>query len=71
MALEKVYSEPTISDLILRFKDHQINLEPGFQRLSVWTETDRIRLMQSIAAGYPIPSIFYTSAYTMVAPCTT
>lgn len=58
MALEKVYSEPTISDLILRFKDHQINLEPGFQRRSVWTETDRIRLMQSIVAGYPIPSIF-------------
>jgi hypothetical protein len=58
MALENVYSEPTISDLVLRFKDHQINLEPGFQRKSVWTTSDRMRLIQSILAGYPIPSIF-------------
>jgi hypothetical protein len=58
MALENVYSEPTISDLSLRFKDRQINLEPGFQRRSVWTRSDRVRLIQSILAGYPIPSIF-------------
>jgi hypothetical protein len=58
MALENVYSEPTISDLVLRFKDQQINLEPGFQRRSVWTLSDRVRLIQSIIAGYPIPSIF-------------
>ena len=49
MALENVYSEPTISDLVLRFKDHQINLEPGFQRKSVWTTSDRMRLIQSIS----------------------
>lgn len=58
MALENIYSEPTISDLVLRFKNRQINLEPGFQRKSVWTITDRTRLIQSILAGYPIPSIF-------------
>ena len=58
MALENVYSEPTISDLVLRFKDHQINLEPGFQRRSVWTVSDRVRFVQSILAGYPSPSIF-------------
>jgi hypothetical protein len=58
MALENVYSEPTISDLVLRFKNHQINLNPGFQRRSVWSIPDRARLIQSILAGYPIPSIF-------------
>ena len=58
MALDNVYSEPTISDLVLRFKDRQVNLEPGFQRRSVWTVSDRVRLIQSILAGYPIPSIF-------------
>src|SRR5262245_48205797 len=58
MALDNAYSEPTISDLILRFENHQINLEPGFQRRSVWTPADRTRLIQSILAGYPIPSIF-------------
>ena len=58
MPIENVYSEPTISDLVLRFKNQQINVEPGFQRRSVWTVTDRVRLIQSILGGYPIPSIF-------------
>ena len=40
------------------FKHHQINLEPGFQRKSVWSPSDRSRLIQSIVAGYPMPSIF-------------
>ncbi len=58
MSLENVYSEPTVSDLILRFRNRQINLDPGFQRRSVWTTVDRRRLIQSVLAGYPIPSIF-------------
>lgn len=58
MPLSTVYSEPTINQLMLMFKNHQINLEPGFQRRSVWSPSDRIRLMQSIMAGYPVPSIF-------------
>jgi 5-methylcytosine-specific restriction endonuclease McrA len=40
------------------FRNHQINLEPGFQRQSVWTLNDRRRLIQSIVAGYPLPSVF-------------
>jgi hypothetical protein len=39
-------------------KNRQINLEPGFQRQSVWTLNDRRRLVQSIFGGYPLPSIF-------------
>src|SRR5262249_1415062 len=31
---------------------------PGFQRKSVWTLSDRRRLIQSIFDGYPLPSIF-------------
>ena len=58
MTLNTVYSEPTINQLMLMFKNHQINLEPGFQRRSVWNPSDRIRLMQSVMAGYPVPSIF-------------
>ena len=48
----------TIHDLLLLFKHFQINLNPGFQRNSVWTLTDRRRLVQSILARYPLPSIF-------------
>jgi hypothetical protein len=40
------------------FRENQINLNPGFQRRSVWSSLDRRRLIQSIVSGYPLPSIF-------------
>lgn len=58
MALRPTFSEYSIDQFTLMFKNHQINLEPGFQRKSVWTENDRRRLIQSVTAGYPVPSIF-------------
>jgi len=39
--------------------DHgHLNLEPGFQRQSVWTERDRANLIDSILRNYPLPAIF-------------
>lgn len=35
-----------------------MNLEPGFQRRSVWSNLDRRRLIQSILSNYPVPCIF-------------
>ena len=58
MALTPTFSEYSISQFVLMFRDRQINLEPGFQRKSVWTLNDRRRLIQSVVAGYPVPSIF-------------
>ena len=58
MSLHSSYGERTINELILMFKSRQINLEPGFQRNSVWTKTDRRRLIQSVIGQYPLPSIF-------------
>jgi Protein of unknown function DUF262/HNH endonuclease len=58
MPLNPVFGEHTIDQLSLMFKHRQINLEPGFQRRSVWTAGDRRRLVQSIFAGYPLPSVF-------------
>jgi hypothetical protein len=52
------FGHHTVDQLVLMFKDGQINLEPGFQRNSVWTIGDRRRLVQSIVAGYPVPSVF-------------
>jgi len=40
------------------FGHRQLNLEPGFQRRSVWGSSDRRRLVQSILSRYPLPSIF-------------
>lgn len=58
MPLQSDFGERTINELMLMFRSKQINLEPGFQRKSVWTETDRKRLIQSIASSYPVPCIF-------------
>lgn len=58
MPLQPTFGEHTINELSLMFRSRQINLEPGFQRKSVWTSADRHRLIQSIFSGYPLPSIF-------------
>jgi len=52
-ALMPTFGERTIDDLQLMFCHRQINLDPGFQRKSVWSWNDRRRLVQSILSGYP------------------
>src|SRR5665213_1216313 len=52
------FSSKTISDLINLQEKGQLNLEPAFQRDSVWNKGDRRKLIQSLLDGYPIPSIF-------------
>lgn len=56
--LQTSFSERTIDELKLWFRSNRINLEPGFQRRSVWSASDRRRLIQSIISKYPVPSIF-------------
>lgn len=58
MSIQPVFGEHTINELSLMFRSHQINLDPGFQRKSVWTPNDRRRLIQSIVANYPVPNVF-------------
>src|SRR5437773_10976343 len=52
------FDEQTIDTLLLWFRDGKINLDPGFQRRSVWSPRDRRRLIQSILSHYPLPSVF-------------
>ena len=58
MAIQTDYSKRTINEMVLHFQHGQINLEPGFQRKSVWSLPDRRRLIQSIVSEYPLPNIF-------------
>lgn len=58
MELRSDFGERTINELCLMFRNGQINLEPGFQRQSVWTLRDRRHLIHSILSSYPIPCIF-------------
>lgn len=57
-SLEFDYGDKTIQEYVLLFKNRQLNLAPGFQRDSVWTLSDRKKLIESILQNYPIPSIF-------------
>lgn len=58
MALDTDYGKRTINEMVLLFRNKQINLDPGFQRKSVWSQLDRYRLIQSIVSEYPLPNIF-------------
>jgi len=58
LGLNTDYGKRTINEMVLLFKNGQINLEPGFQRKSVWSSSDRQRLIQSIVADYPLPNLF-------------
>ena len=48
----------SILDLQNLFDRGHLNLEPGFQRQSVWNERDRAKLIDSILKNYPLPAIF-------------
>ena len=58
MELASDFGKRTVNELCLMFRNKQINLEPGFQRQSVWSWSDRRRLIQSMASAYPVPCIF-------------
>lgn len=47
-----------IAELVSHYKQGTLNLEPGFQRDSVWKERDRAKLIDSIVRNYPLPAIF-------------
>lgn len=39
-------------------RKNRLNLSPGFQRQSVWTDRDKSRFIESMLDGYPVPSIY-------------
>lgn len=49
----------TVTDIVNLYKDGLLNLEPGFQRQSVWAERDRAKLMDSILRNFPLPAVFF------------
>ncbi|MFO7535275.1 MAG: DUF262 domain-containing protein [Kiritimatiellia bacterium] len=57
-SLDFDYGDKTINEFVLLFNNGQLNLEPGFQRDSVWSGSDRQKLIESILQKYPIPSVF-------------
>jgi hypothetical protein len=48
----------SVNDLLEWFDNKQLELNPKFQRRSVWTDTARSYLMDTIVRGLPIPKVF-------------
>ncbi|MCP5116146.1 MAG: DUF262 domain-containing protein [bacterium] len=61
-SLQYEYDSKTILEIQGLWEHGYLNLEPGFQRQSVWSKSDRKKLIESLLEGYPIPSIFFTGA---------
>jgi hypothetical protein len=57
-SLDFDFGDKTINEFVLLFNNGQLNLEPGFQRDSVWSMSDRQKLIESLFQNYPIPSVF-------------
>src|SRR5262245_54760326 len=53
-----VPNQMSVQDIINHYEKGQIDLNPGFQRASVWRDIDRNKLIDSILRNYPLPSIF-------------
>ncbi len=58
MALRFEYGAMSIQALVNHYERKQLNLEPGFQRRSVWSLSDRKKLIESVWQNCPLPSIF-------------
>src|SRR3954469_8399859 len=48
----------SILDIQNLYANRHLELEPGFQRQSVWIERDRAKLIDSVLRNYPLPAIF-------------
>lgn len=48
----------SIGELVNLYKDGDLEINPAFQRFFRWTDAQKVRLIESILLGIPIPSIF-------------
>ena len=53
------FAPTTIQNIVNLYDNGHLNLSPGFQRDSVWSERDRQKLIESILRKYPIPAVFF------------
>ncbi|MEG3150734.1 DUF262 domain-containing protein [Sphingomonas sp. ZT3P38] len=51
-------TRPTITDIVSNFKNKQYFVDNSFQRRLVWTEKQKVRLIESVLLGFPMPEIY-------------
>ena len=52
MELQTEYGKRTINEMVLLYRNGQINLDPGFQRKSVWSLMDRRRKNKGVRSTH-------------------
>ena len=48
----------SIGELVNLYRDGDLEINPAFQRFFRWSEAQKVRLIESILLGIPLPSIF-------------
>lgn len=48
----------SIGELVNLYKDGDLEINPAFQRFFRWSQNQKVRLIESILLGIPLPSIF-------------
>lgn len=51
-------TRPPVSELVSGLKQGDIFVDDSFQRRLVWTEKQKVRLIDTILSGYPMPEIY-------------
>lgn len=60
----------TVDELKGLWEQRKLNLEPAFQRESVWKLRQRRKLIKSLYEGCPVPSVFLYSNFDAEKICT-
>jgi hypothetical protein len=48
----------SVGEIISMYENHEISIDPEFQRLFRWSITQKSRLFESLLLGIPLPSLF-------------
>jgi 5-methylcytosine-specific restriction endonuclease McrA len=54
----KQHASFSVKHLLDLYQQEKLNLEPGFQRESVWTKKDQLALIDTILRQLPLPNLF-------------
>lgn len=51
-------TRPTVSNIVEQYRAKDMFVDNSFQRRLVWTEKQKVRLIETILIGYPMPEIY-------------
>lgn len=58
MKFKKIHKSLSVAEMLDMHTKGKLNLNPGFQRSSVWTDKEKKLLIDTIFRGMPLPNIF-------------